>query len=706
VRFIIVGGLVTGSVYAIAALGLVLTYTSSRVFNFAHGAIAFFVAIFFHNLVIEHGWPRWLAGVFCAFVFSPALGLFLYAVLFKRLADAPPTVRLVSTVGLWVALPALARLLWVRDEILDRTGVGPEPAKSWRFWGITLNSNQLTVLVAAAAVALGLAALLRFTSFGLSVRSTVDSPVMAGMTGTNTALVSAGSWMIGITLAGMSGILLAPLQGYLELNYTLLLLGAFGAVVVAKLHSLLLAFVGSLLLGLAQNLVQWREVTDILTTFLAEDSIILRGLNRSMPFIVMIVFLLAYRGLGRERFAVDTRALAEEPEPEVDETVQTPRWRSTLRVLIPIAVVALAPVVLAGRWEAIIARGLALSIAFLSYTIVAGEGGMISLCQITFAGLGGVFAAELATNEGWPVLVAIPVAALLVAVIGLVVALPSLRLGDLYLALATLAFAELVQNMYFQKESVNNFDQGIPIDRPSLGFVDFDGDTAFYYLLVVVFVVMGLLVLNLQRSTTGLRLAAVRSSEPAAATLGVSIVRAKLVVFSLSAFVAAIGGGFFVSYAGNARPFNFYELIGIVWLALVVTWGVRSVTGALLGGLAYALFPQIFLEYEWTILVILLLILFGMANQSRAGAVTAGLLLVLGVAGLTLTDTVKDTVLDHIGEVPITLFGFGAIMVAREPRGVLYDAKKRRRERRLQRAARRAATDDAAAAAEAELVRA
>jgi branched-chain amino acid transport system permease protein len=316
---------------------------------------------------------------------------------------------------------------------------------------------------------------------------------------------------------------------------------------------------------------------------------------------------------------------------------------------------------------------------------------MISLCQVTFAGLGGVITAQLAVHQGWPLLIAIPVAALIVAAVGLIVALPSLRLGDLYLALATLAFAELVQNMYFQKASVNNFGNGIKVPRPSLGFMDFDGDTAFYYLLVVVFILMALLVINLQRSTTGLRLAAVRSSEPASATLGVSIVRAKLTVFALSAFVAAIGGGFFVSYARAARTENFAELLGIVWLALVVTWGVRSVTGALLGGLTFALFPQLFSQYHWLIVVVLLLILFGMANQSKAGMVTAGVLLAVGVVVYFGFDSVTDTITKRVGEVPTVFFGFGAIMVAREPRGVLYDAKKRRMERKAHRAAKRPA---------------
>ncbi len=107
----------------------------------------------------------------------------------------------------------------------------------------------------------------------------------------------------------------------------------------------------------------------------------------------------------------------------------------------------------------------------------------------------------------------------------------------------------------------------------------------------------------------------------------------------------------------------------------MVTWGVRSITGALLAGLTFALFPQLFSQYHWLIVVVLLLILFGMANQSRAGMITAGVLLAVGLVVYFGFHSVTDTITKRVGEVPTTLFGFGAIMVAREPRGVLYDAK-------------------------------
>lgn len=634
-----VGGLVVGGIYAIATLGLILTYTSSRVFNFAHGAIAFFVAITFHELAVDWGWPRPVAGAVAVFVVAPLLGLGLWAVLFRRLTDAPPQVRLVSTVGLWVAIPPIARVLYGRTEIFDRIGVGPSPAHTWKVGGVAVDSDQLAVIIAAAVIAVGLTLLLRATSFGLAVRATVDAPRMASIAGVNTSAVSAGAWMIGTMLAGLAGVLLAPLRGYQEFQFTFLLLAAFAAVVIARMHSLVLGFAGAMAIGLLQNLIQSRQVEDVLTRFLPDDSVFLRGLQPSIPFILMIVFLLAYRGLGAERFAVETRGPAE-PPPPVDTARVLPAWRRLLPLFVVLAAVLLAPEILSGLWQAVIAKGLALAIAFLSYVVVTGEGGMISLCQVTFAGIGAAVTAQLATNHDVNVLAAILVGALVAVPIGLLAALPSLRLGDLYLALATLAFAELVQNLWFQTESVNNFDSGVVVPRPRVGAISFADDRAFYYLLVALFVVVAIAVVNLKRSTTGLTLAAVRSSAPAAATLGISVTRAKLTAFGVSAFVAGLGGGLYATYAQRAQPAqSFNSLIGIVWLAIVVTWGIRSVAGALIAGLTFAVMPQLFAQH---------------------------------LSGAWL-------------EVPTMLFGLGAIGLAREPRGAMHQIVEGRRKRRARR---------------------
>jgi branched-chain amino acid transport system permease protein len=634
----LVGGLVLGGIYAIATVGLVLTYRSSRVFNFAHGAIAYFVAITFHWLAVDHGWPRVVAGMFSVAVVGPVLGLVLWAVLFRRLAQSPASVRLVSTVGLWVALPPIARVAFGRKEILDRVGMGPSPARTWKVFGVVVDSNQLAVIAAALVVAVLLTVLLRATPWGLNVRATVDNPVMAGIAGIDTDRTTAGSWLLGVALAGLAGVLLAPLRGYQDFQFTLLVISAFAAVVIARMSSLVLAFAGSILIGMLQSLSQSRQAEDFLTTFLPRDSIILKGLVPSIPFLLMLVFLLLYRGLSREQFLVDDREEAVAADPVVGE-------RSLFRRLAPLALllvfVLALPSFVSGLWQAVIAKGLALSVAFLSYTVVTGEGGMISLCQVTFAGIAGAVTARLATGAGMATLPAILLAALIVVPFGLLVALPSLRLGDLYLALATLAFAQLAEHMYFQLQSVNEFDSGVPVPRPKIGPIGFSDDRAFYYLLVAVFVVVAVLVVNLRRSTTGLTLAAVRSSEPAAATLGISIMRAKLVAFGFSAFIAGLGGGLYVTYAQRSLPAaSFNSLIGIVWLAVVVTWGIRSVPGALLAGLSFAVLPQFF------------------SLHFHGGWL----------------------------ELPTMLFGLGAIGLAKRPRGIVHDVTHRRRQRAAARA--------------------
>jgi branched-chain amino acid transport system permease protein len=208
---------------------------------------------------------------------------------------------------------------------------------------------------------------------------------------------------------------------------------------------------------------------------------------------------------------------------------------------------------------------------------------------------------------------------------GMLVAVVGLRLGELHLALATLSFAVLADSALFTIDRIDNLHAGQPVPRPTVFGFQFDSDLSFFYLAVGVFVIGALAVVNVRRKTTGLTLAAIRSSEVAARTIGVRTMRTKVATFALSAFMAGVGGGLLASFSGRATPGSFNALVGIVWLAVAVTWGIRSITGALLAGVAFSLFPALFSSY---------------------------------------------LPIDY-AEVPIMLFGLGAIAVAREPRGVV-----------------------------------
>ena len=589
----IISGLVVGSIYAISALGLVLTYKSSRVFNFAHGAIAYGIAVFYYYLTRQNGWSIEAAAPFTILVVAPLVGLALYFALFRRLTHATPTVRLVSTVGLWVALPALVKILFpvAKSEIENPEGLVRSPAnvEFVKVFGSYVNENQVAVIVSAVVIVLVTSIVLRFTPIGLATRMTVDQPRNAGIAGVNTEAVTAGSWMAGIMLAGFAGVLLSPIVGLNEIQFTFLLVGSFAAVVVGRMTSLPLAFAGAIGVGLLQQL--WVK-------FQPSEGFFSTGISASIPFVVMLVFLIGYsftsKGLRSESFEVDARG-AVGAHGDAPPIPPQHGWRRAIGPLIMAVVLTAIPLlfddfwIFDSFWIGVFAEGVALAVIYLSYTLVTGEGGLISLCQITLAGIGAFGAARLATDAGWPIWLAILVGGLIAVPFGLLVALPSLRIGDLYLALFTLGFALLIEQVVWVRPEYDNYGQGVNLDRPfGLGITD---RVEMYAIVAVVFAVVAFMIVNLKRATSGLVFAAMRSSEQASMTSGISIVRAKLVLFGISAFVAGLGGALYASVVGTATPNSFNALIGIVWLALVVTWGVRSVTGALLAGMIYAIAP-------------------------------------------------------------------------------------------------------------------
>jgi branched-chain amino acid transport system permease protein len=701
----IVQGLVLGSIYAVSVLGLVLTYNASRVFNFAHGAIAYFAAITYYWLTKFQGWSVAPAALLVVLVVGPLFGLFLFRIVLRRLTDAPPVVRFVSTVGLWVAIPAFAKLLYgttVAGGEVAPPGFGGEPPSNFCETGgvcdvfdVAINWNQASIIIGAIVVAAAFGLMLRLTPFGLATRAAVDSPRVASVAGINPTAISAVSWMIGCSLAALAGVLLSPILGLGEIQFTLLLVVSFAAVVVGRLRSLPLAFGGAMLIGLTQGLSdkylnKWFATAD--STF---EKVLKTGLKPSLPFLVMLGFLLAYQGLRREQFEVALRAGPQ--EEEIAPATKLSGWQAAIGPIAIAVVLFSAPLWLNNFWVGVVSQAMALGILFLTFTVVTGEGGMLSLAQISLAGIGAFSAAKLATDAGWPVWLAILMGGLIAIPVGMLIAALSLRLGGLYLALATLAFSQLVKFLVFEREDFANLNAGVQIGRPDLFGIDFDSRVSFYILLTAIFCLVAMLVVNLRRSTTGLVLTAVRSSEPAAATIGVSIVRTKIIVFGLSAFIAGLGGALYGSTIGVVTTQQWEVLVGIVWLAIVVTWGIRSVLGALLASVLYVVVSPPTNKLSFIFVIIVVFVMMGMTARlvgskmiyTRKGMGLAALLYVGGIAAIyfLIGWDVKEAI--DLGSawdyIPTVMFGLGAVFLAKQPRGVLFDVMNRIRLRNMKR---------------------
>jgi branched-chain amino acid transport system permease protein len=252
----------------------------------------------------------------------------------------------------------------------------------------------------------------------------------------------------------------------------------------------------------------------------------------------------------------------------------------------------------------------------LSWTIVTGEGGMLWLCQITFAGVGALTTAQLANHYGWPVLAGVVVGGLIAGAMGAIVGFHSIRLGDLYVALVTLTFGLLMENLVFTLPSFVNQGLGLTLNRPQFA----TSDRAFSYLCLIVFIILALFIVNFRRSTTGLALNAARWSEAGARTSGISVVQMKVIAGGMAALIAGIGGGLLALAQTTFQPSEFATFAGVVWLAILVTIGVRSNAAALIAGLTFV-FPSALLQYYFstvTILPNLLPVLFGLGAISAA----------------------------------------------------------------------------------------
>jgi len=573
----IIAGLVFGSLYAIAASGLVVTYLSAGILNFSFGATAFFVARLYYGLHTTHRMAIIPAVILSVGLAAPAIGLVLHLALFRYLRLATPVVKIVATVGVAVALPATANLIFGQRPILLAPGIAPRPLRVFRVFHVPVTMDQITVYICVVLMLAVGTVVLRHTDIGLRVRAMVDSPAMTSLSGTSPDRVAAAVWMASTFLAGLIGVVSAPIVGLDSNSFTLLMIAAFAAVIAARLRSLPVAVVVGVAMGIAGSVLQY---------ILPPSSSFTQAVIPSIPFAVTTVFLLwnvARRGRGddlRANGGVLDRAISYQRE----HASAPLGWGWAVPVVVVIGPLAL---VLSGFWVGLVTTGVALAIVFLSYTLLIGEGGMVWLCQATFAGVGALGAAQLATAHGWPLPLAILGAALIAAPMGIVLGLLSIRLGDVHLALVTLTFGLLMENLAFTRQTFTRLGSGVALARPSFAH----SDRALAYVGLATFIVLALVIVNVRRSTTGLVLGAVRTSADAARTMGVSVVTSKVLTAGLAAFVAAVGGSFLALSAGAALPSQYSSLIGLVWLAVLVGTGIRSTVGALLAGLTFTLVP-------------------------------------------------------------------------------------------------------------------
>ena len=574
-----VTGLVTAALYAVAASGLVVTYTTSGIFNFGHGAVGMFAAFTYWQFRVEWDWPAPIALIAVLVVLAPAFGALVERVIMRGLQNVSEVTKLVVSVSLLFGVFQGAIILFPPNE--SRRLPGFYAGNTFDLGFMNLTWHDAATILAAIVTAVVLRFLLFSTRSGVAMRGVVDDRELTQLNGANPDRSSMLAWALGMSLAALAGILLAGSQGVLgHVPLTLLVINAYAAAVFGRLESLPRTFLGAIVLGLLQSYgigyLSLNEPLESILTIDIDPPLSLSGLRPAIPIIALFLVLL---------FLPPQRVIAtgQRKSREIIPAPSMGRW------LIGAVVLGVIAFGYATQYPGVrtfqIGQGLALGIIMLSLVPLIGWAGQISLAPMAFAGIGAVVMGHWGgdgTLEG------LAAATLVAGAAGAVVALPALRLRGLYLALGTAAFAVFMDLVFFN-QTLFLPNGNIQVPRLDLFGFSFDDERAHLVLLGVVFGLVGAVLAWLRHQEFGRRLLAMKSSDAACVTLGVNLTITKLQVFTLSAAIAGLGGALYGAQLRSVSPPTFQFLQSLPVVLLAVVGGIAAVGGALFGGIAFAL---------------------------------------------------------------------------------------------------------------------
>ncbi len=586
-------GLGAGAVFALLAVGLIVQWQASNVVNFAYGAMAMLCAYCFSELRttgdlvlpvvgVPHRVPLAAGGLALGpalaltLVYGALLGVVVHAAIFRWLRHAPALAKVVASIGLMLALQALAVLHF-------GTAARPTPpvfaGGNVEVLGASVGQDRLIVAGLAVLLAVGLTLLYRFTRFGVVTRAAAQNERAAALLGLWPIRNEVANWALASALAALAGVLAAPITSLTPSTLTLAVVPALAAVLVAGLSSFLVAAVAGLAIGIGQSLC-----VDASTTWSWFPQ---QGVAEVLPFLVIVAAMLV-RGAG-----LPTRGDSSEGRLPRAPLPQRP-WLA-LAVFTPAA--ALLLVVTQAGWRAAVIQSLITAGVCLSLVVLTGFVGQVSLAQAALAGIGGFTLAKVLDAVGLPFPVGLVVAGLVTVPIGLLIGLPALRIRGINLAIVTLGAGVALDAFVFRSETVSGGLAGVSVPAPGLFGLDvgINGSAPADYPRIVfglvalgVFVLLAVLAVNLRRSATGAHCLAVRSNERAAGAIGINAAATKLLAFALSAFVAGVAGGLIGYQQGRLSPESFSIFVSLMLLSIAYIGGIATIPGVLVAGFLLA----------------------------------------------------------------------------------------------------------------------
>lgn len=545
----VISGISDGAIYSLAAIGLVLTYKTSGIFNFAIGAQAALSAYLFYMFRITDGLPWPVAALFALLLGGVVVSLILERIA-TLLSEAPPVMKVVATIGLLVLLQSAL------------TGhFGPATLQFKQFLpiahvslaGINIQASQFIVVGVSIAATIGLYYFFKRRRVGVAMQAVVDDPDLLALQATSPAMVRRYAWIIGSCFVSISGMLIAPELGVDVNDMLLLFIAAFGAAAVASFTSIPVTFGASIAIGIVMNVMSDRLAT--------QPNQVLSELYTQVPFLVVILALLF---LPKRKLTERAGRRIRKLTPPVRFDRKTVGVASAAGLLLAVAV----PFLVSHAYVDIYTTGLGFSIILASLGLVLWTSGQISLCQVAFAAVGATTFAHT-QSAGLPWLVSLLVAALVALPVGALVAIPSFRLSGIYLAVATFGVGLLFQNLLYTTFLMFGKTDNLTVSRPRMFGLHTYTDDGYYLTTLAVAVLCMAIVVLVRRSRLGQMLRALSDSPIALDAHGADSRITRISVFCISASMAAVGGALIsgvtlVATGEPTGPFGYFNSLALV----------------------------------------------------------------------------------------------------------------------------------------------
>jgi branched-subunit amino acid ABC-type transport system permease component len=605
-------GLGTGALIAGIALGVVLVYRGSGVINLSIGAIAMSGAFLYWSFKTGYfglelsSAPAYVLTLAC----TAALGVILELGVFRPLRHTSPLARLAASLGVLLVLQAGATLIFGNNATSVPSLL---PSGTVTIFDRVVPADRFVLAGIVIVLATLLAALYRWTRFGLATRAASENEASAMLAGLSPARLSLVNTVVASVLAGALGVLVAPLVTLDSTTLSLQIVPALGAALLAGFTSFGIACFAGLAIGVGQALVLYWSTQSWFPT--DSDGSPMRGLPELFVFLVIVLAMFLRGASLPGRGELVEKRLPAVPRPER-------LVRPTVLVAV-LGVVAL--IVFPYDFRQALINSLLGIIICLSLVVIVGFVGQISVVQLALAGVAGFTMSHLTTDAGgfWSSFpVSLLIGASVATIMGLLIAVSALRVRGVSLAVVTLAAAVAIERFGFLNTRWGGGPRGSPVEPPELAGLDLspsgsfrgidDGipSATFGFLVLALTVLLALLVANVRRSSLGQRMLAVRSNERAAAAAGIDVRNTKLAGFGIAAFIAGMAGALYAYNFGSVSGGRFGAVTALGLIAFAYFGGITMVSGAIVAGVGATegLLPHAFDEWfglsgSWALLV-------------------------------------------------------------------------------------------------------